>query len=87
MPNHYKQSVKISKILIVKENPNHYKQSVKMNLFHLFISKTRVLCTTLDSAGQSHRAHREGSLCTALYSTPYKAAQRGTVHKVSWTTL
>jgi hypothetical protein len=32
------------------------------------ISKTRVLCTTLDSAGQSHRAHREGSLCTALYS-------------------
>jgi hypothetical protein len=51
------------------------------------ISKTRVLCTTLDSAGQSHRAHREGSLCTALYSTPYKAGQRGTVHRVSWTTL
>jgi hypothetical protein len=49
------------------------------------ISKTRVLCTTLDSAGQSHRAHREGSLCTALYSTPYKAGQRGTVHRVSWT--
>ncbi|KAG1868245.1 hypothetical protein DFJ58DRAFT_723495 [Suillus subalutaceus] len=31
------------------------------------ISKPRVLCTTLDSAGQSHRAHREGSLCAALY--------------------
>jgi hypothetical protein len=52
-----------------------------------FISKTRVLCTTLDSAGQSHRAHREGSLCTALYSVSYYTVQSCTVQYDTCTEL
>lgn len=64
-----------SKHILVHEHEAELKPLPPLNSYPLLdskndgdiISTTRVLCTTLNSTGQSHRTHSKGSICPGLY--------------------